>query len=180
MYSIFKCNYLYRQLFHITPLNKEDENILLIKAQKGDNKALEKVLLHNFKTVIQVIKPCYANNKFDENDLFQEGAIALMNAVKTFNPSMGIKFSSYASYRIKKYINRYVNKNIFSLKVPTYIKSLINKVNKLENKFLEDNENNYSFTQYLSKSLDIDTSKADLLIRIRNEEFNNIDNEEEL
>lgn len=179
MYSYLNSECLYKQIYQIKELPAEEENNLILQAQDGDKLALEKVLVHNLKSIIQVIKPCYANNKFDENDLFQEGAIALMKAIKTFNPYKGAKFSTYAIYKIKKYINTYINKNTFALKVPLYLKYLINKLDSIEQQYLQENNNMYSFPKYLSKKLNIDEDKAELLISIHNENIIDIDGEEE-
>lgn len=56
-------------------------------------------------------------NTMDYDDAFQEGSIALLQAIKKFNPERGIKFSTYAYYAIKNTISRsmYKSNSIFSV-----------------------------------------------------------------
>jgi RNA polymerase sporulation-specific sigma factor len=48
---------------------------------------------------------------YDEDDLFQEGCIALLKAEKTYNEKRGIKFETYASTVIRNRITDILRKN---------------------------------------------------------------------
>jgi RNA polymerase sigma-32 factor len=52
-------------------------------------------------------------------DLIQEGNIGLMQAVKKFDPSRGVKLSSYAAWWIRAYIMRFVLNNWRLVKLGT-------------------------------------------------------------
>lgn len=148
-------NDFYEQFMSIPALKKDEENRLIIKAQGGDNKAQEKVLLHNIKSIIEFVKPCNVNCRYDENDLFQEGVIGMMKAIKTFDPQKGIPFKKYAMYNIKKQIKNYLDRNHFVQKVPLYLREIYSKIKKLETAALEDNNYYYMSPEELSKKLNL-------------------------
>jgi RNA polymerase sigma-32 factor len=52
-------------------------------------------------------------------DLIQEGNIGLMHAVKRFDPSRGVKLSSYAAWWIRAYMLRYILNNHRMVKIGT-------------------------------------------------------------
>ena len=81
-------------------LLEEEETRKYIKAaQKGDKKALDKVVEHNLRLVLKVTYR-FKNRGTDLQDLFQIGVIGLIKAVEGFDLSRGIKFSTYAFSRI--------------------------------------------------------------------------------
>ena len=52
-------------------------------------------------------------------DLIQEGNVGLMQALKKFDPTRGVKFSYYASYWIKAYILKFIMDNWHLVRVGT-------------------------------------------------------------
>ena len=52
-------------------------------------------------------------------DLVQEGNVGLMEAVKHFNPEVGIRFPSYAVWWVRAYIYRYLINNWRLVKIGT-------------------------------------------------------------
>jgi RNA polymerase sigma-32 factor len=52
-------------------------------------------------------------------DLVQEGNVGLMQAVKKFDPTRGVKLSSYAAFWIRAYILRYILNNWRMVKIGT-------------------------------------------------------------
>lgn len=47
----------------------------------------------------------------DEDDVYNEAALALLSAVDTFDPSRGVKFDTYASVKVRGAIIDYIRKN---------------------------------------------------------------------
>jgi RNA polymerase sigma-32 factor len=61
----------------------------------------------------------YHRNPLSLLDLIQEGNIGLMQAVKKYDPSRGVKLSSYAAWWIRAYILRYIMDNWRMVKLGT-------------------------------------------------------------
>lgn len=83
-------------------LSREEEIELAIKIQEGDENAVDKLVQHNLRFVINIAKKFrdkYPNVPF--SDIISEGNVGLLKAAKKFDPSRNIKFSSYAVWWIK-------------------------------------------------------------------------------
>ncbi len=61
--------------------------------------------------LIKKIASNYLGNKFTMEELFQEGMLGVFEALKRFNPEKNTKFTTYATFWIKKYIMMYVENN---------------------------------------------------------------------
>lgn len=66
-------------------------------------------------------------SRFDHDDLFQAGMLGLVDAYKHFDPSVSVKFSTYAYYYIVGEVNKYIRESC-SLKIS---KDLINLKKKI-------------------------------------------------
>lgn len=66
-------------------------------------------------------------SRFDHDDLFQAGMLGLVDAYKHFDPSVSVKFSTYAYYYIVGEVSKYIRESC-SLKIS---KDLINLKKKI-------------------------------------------------
>jgi DNA-directed RNA polymerase sigma subunit (sigma70/sigma32) len=166
----------YRKLSQIPFLDKEEELKLIHKAHAGDKKARDAIIFHNLKLLPFLIKSCPYNARFEENDLFQEGVLAMLRAIETFDTAKDIKFKTYATIKIRKYINNYIEKNHFALKVPLYLKEVFRKIQKIEKKYLEEHNYQYPTIKYMANKLnmpEITISKCLELYGSGNTDFSN-------
>ena len=79
------------------PLEKKEVYDLLEKIKQGDNNAIKKLAEHNIRLVISEVIGRFNNVEYDKKDLVSIGNIGLMNAIKTFDVSKKIEFSTYAT-----------------------------------------------------------------------------------
>ena len=78
------------------PILKESEKEELFKRIKaGDMEAREIYIQGNLRLVLSVIRR-FSNHNENLDDLFQIGCIGLMKSVDNFDPTIGVKFSTYA------------------------------------------------------------------------------------
>jgi RNA polymerase primary sigma factor len=84
-------------------LSHADEVSLIQKSRKGSRKAAEQLVTSNLRFVVSIAKK-YQHLGLPLSDLINEGNIGLMNAIDQFDETRGVKFSSYASWLIKRQI----------------------------------------------------------------------------
>ncbi len=92
------------------PLKKEEELELLIKAQKGDEEARNKLIEHNLRLVVFLAKK-YENTTYDIEDLVSIGSIGLIKGINTYKIDKNIKLATYASRCISNEILMFLRKN---------------------------------------------------------------------
>jgi RNA polymerase sporulation-specific sigma factor len=91
------------------PLTIEEEQILSEKLISGDEKAREKLIVHNLRLVVYIAKK-FENSGVNIDDLISIGTIGLIKAVNTFSPEKNIKLATYASRCIENEILMYLRK----------------------------------------------------------------------
>lgn len=86
------------------PLSEGDEQNYFSKMKdEGDEKAREKLILHNLRLVAHIVRKYYASSKCSE-DLVSVGTIGLVKAVDSFNPKNGARFATYGAKCIQNEI----------------------------------------------------------------------------
>ena len=91
-------------------LKEEEKEALFIRIKQGDLKARETYIKGNLRLVLSVIKR-FSGNAENADDLFQIGCIGLIKSIDNFDPTMGVKFSTYAVPMIIGEIRRYLRDN---------------------------------------------------------------------
>ena len=75
-------------------LTPKEMDALLLRVQEGDEQAKSALIEGNLRLVLSVIQ------RFDKrgespDDLFQVGCIGLIKAISNFDPTKGVRFSTY-------------------------------------------------------------------------------------
>lgn len=91
-------------------LSASEEEQILPKAQNGDNEALNTIVKSNQRFLLSAAR-AYSRYADEILDLISEGNLALLHAIKKYNPKYGIKFLSYAAWWIRRYMSDYYEKN---------------------------------------------------------------------
>ena len=93
------------------PILKEAEKeALFVRIKQGDSEARETYIKGNLRLVLSVIKR-FSGNHENVDDLFQIGCIGLIKSIDNFDPTMNVKFSTYAVPMIIGEIRRYLRDN---------------------------------------------------------------------
>ena len=105
-----------------------DNNIqeLIIKAKAGDRAAQSKIVESNLGLVWSIVKR-FSNRGYDSEDLFQIGSIGLIRAIKKFDTTYDVKFSTYAVPMIMGEIKRFMRDDGI-IKVSRGLKETASKV----------------------------------------------------
>ncbi len=72
-------------------------------------------------------------------DLIQEGNIGLMKAIDKFDYKLGHRFCTYATWWIKQCVFHAVGRQSRVIRLPVHMLSTLNKINKAEQLFLQEN-----------------------------------------
>jgi len=80
---------------------------LIPLAKEGDTEAMEELVRCNMALVRSIVKK-YINRGVEYDDLYQIGSMGLVKAVKNFDPSYNVRFSTYAVPMIAGEIKRYI------------------------------------------------------------------------
>ncbi len=85
------------------PLDPREEEAAFFAKMDGDEKAREKLILHNLRLVAHIVRKYYGTAK-NQEDLVSIGTIGLIKAVDSFNPTNGARFATYAAKCIQNEI----------------------------------------------------------------------------
>ena len=116
-----------REIRAIDLLTAEEEKAL---AAVKDPEAIKKLTESNLRLVVSVAKR-YTGSGMDLLDLIQEGNIGLIKAVKKYDPEYDNRFASYAIYYIKQEIQRAINNQGRSIRIPEYMINQMKRMSKV-------------------------------------------------
>ena len=123
-------------------LTADQEKDLARTIKNGDDfarhQAIQKFVEHNILLVASIAKR-YGSNEMSLLDLIQEGCLGVMNAAEKFDPDLGFKFSTYATYWIRQAIRRSIDNKAGNIRVPVYRRSELRKYVNFINKYQADN-----------------------------------------
>ena len=85
------------------PLDKDEEVACFTAAAEGDDRAREKLILHNLRLVAHIVRKYYPTAK-NQDDLISIGSIGLVKAVDSFRVENGARFATYAAKCIQNEI----------------------------------------------------------------------------
>lgn len=102
------------------PMLEQEEEFNLAKAmiENHDIKAAEKLVSSHLKLVVKIAGQ-YKGYGLPLVEMISEGNIGLMLAVKKFNPDMGFRLATYATWWIKAQMQEYVLKSWSLVKIGT-------------------------------------------------------------
>ncbi len=115
-----------REINETPLLTAADERELATKIGEGDIHARDHMVRANLRLVVNIARG-YAGKGLGLQDLIEEGNLGLLRAVEGFDPAMGTRFSTYASYWIKQSIKRALINTGKTIRIPAYMVELLSK-----------------------------------------------------
>ncbi len=109
-------------------LNCEELNECLRSAKNGDKSAKERIYTENAPLIKSIVKR-FKGKGVEYDDLYQIASIGFLKAIKNYDESFGVKFSTYTVPMVIGEIKRYMRDN-GAIKVSRNLKILANKINK--------------------------------------------------
>ena len=149
-----------RKVNSIRNLEANEEKELALKAKNGDLLAKKVLVQSNLKLVLTIARKAIHVSKLPLVDLIQEGNLGLMIAVEKFNPELGYRFSTYATWWIKQAMFKAISEQSYCMKIPVYIQETLSKFSKVKAE-MERNYNCQVTNQQVAQKMDIDPEKID-------------------
>jgi RNA polymerase primary sigma factor len=115
-----------REINETALLNAQEEKDLARAIAKGDVRARDRMVRANLRLVVNIARG-YTGKGLGLQDLIEEGNLGLLRAVEGFDPEMGTRFSTYASYWIKQSIKRALINSAKTIRIPAYMVELLSK-----------------------------------------------------
>lgn len=133
------------------PVLKESEKAdLFERIRQGDQAAREEYIRGNLRLVLSVIRRFSASNE-NVDDLFQIGCIGLIKSIDNFDPTMEVKFSTYAVPMIIGEIRRYLRDNN-SIRVSRSLRDTAYKVMSAKEAMTRKNNMEPTLTEIASET----------------------------
>lgn len=121
-----------------TPLLSAEEEMMLAAAiGNGDLEARDRMVRANLRLVVNIARG-YTGKGLGLQDLIEEGNLGLLRAVEGFDPKVGTRFSTYASYWIKQSIKRALINSAKTIRIPAYMVELLSKWRRATSRLLDE------------------------------------------
>jgi RNA polymerase primary sigma factor len=115
-----------REINETSLLSANDEQVLATAIGNGDTRARDRMVRANLRLVVNIARG-YTGKGLGLQDLIEEGNLGLLRAVEGFDPAVGTRFSTYASYWIKQSIKRALINTAKTIRIPAYMVELLSK-----------------------------------------------------
>ncbi len=126
-----------REINETSLLTAEEEQQLAEQIGNGDVRARDRMVRANLRLVVNIARG-YTGKGLSLQDLIEEGNLGLLRAVEGFDPSMGTRFSTYASYWIKQSIKRALINSAKTIRIPAYMVELLSKWRRANARLTEE------------------------------------------
>lgn len=126
-----------REINETSLLTADEEQELALAIGRGDVEARDRMVRANLRLVVNIARS-YTGKGLSLQDLIEEGNLGLLRAVEGFDPAMGTRFSTYASYWIKQSIKRALINCAKTIRIPAYMVELLSKWRRASTRLAEE------------------------------------------
>jgi RNA polymerase primary sigma factor len=150
-----------REINETALLTAQEEKDLSKAISNGDTAARDRMVRANLRLVVNIARG-YTGKGLPLPDLIEEGNLGLLRAVEGFDPEMGTRFSTYASYWIKQSIKRALVNSAKTIRIPAYMVELLTKWRRA-NARLQDELGRTPTPEEIARELDLPRKKLKIV-----------------
>ncbi|MBN1459140.1 MAG: sigma-70 family RNA polymerase sigma factor [Armatimonadetes bacterium] len=110
--------------------DKDEVNALIREYKQSEDTAVRDQLIAQHLYLVQTAARKFAGLGESHDDLLQEGAMGLVNAVDLYDPDRGVQFSTYATHLVEGQIRHYLRDRGKLIKQPAWVQELTTKIIK--------------------------------------------------
>jgi len=115
-----------------------DERAILEEQVRAGQRARQQLAQANLRLVVSEAKRYAGRGGMSLLDLIQEGNLGLLRAVEKFDPSLGFKFSTYATYWIRQSVSRAIADQARTIRVPVHMHEQITRVREIKQELSQE------------------------------------------
>jgi len=153
-------------------LTREEEQDLARRVREGDRAAKERMIVANLRLVVSIARD-FAGRGLEIMDLIEEGNLGLLRAVDRFDPGRDVRFSTYATWWIRRAIRRALNSSARTIRIPTYMVETIAHAKRAQADLRAELDREPSMDQ-IADRLEMDPHHARLVGRLLSSETTSI------
>jgi len=124
--KVLDATQLYLNEIGYSPLLTADEEKYYARlARAGDESGRKRMIESNLRLVVKISRR-YINRGLTLLDLIEEGNLGLIRAVEKFDPDLGFRFSTYATWWIRQTIERSIMNQTRTIRLPIHVVKELN------------------------------------------------------
>jgi len=156
-----------KEISRLSRVTPAEERELGAKIQKGDAKALKRLVEANLRFVVSYAKR-YRGCGLSFLDLINEGNIGLIEAAKRFDPGKGVKFITYAVWWVRQAIIHALSDQSGPFRLPQKQANLLYRIGKAQANLRSELQRTPT-TEEIAKRMDVGVGDISTLLQVSDE-----------